>query len=536
MGKYSKAVNSFIAALLIFSMTITLFFFSTTVKADILGPKYYYLSIEKDNIKDFETKYKDAIKQKYLNEYSYECKAKATIGGDIVKSDSSVQEVADFLSKFEFGVNYNVNYKDIKDGYYTALFTTKYDGKPLGNIDIKSADNKTLIAFPELTEKTVGIENSSASTLFYEASLGDDQAFKKLFGISRDTYEDMVEKYIKDVIFKQIPDDNVALNQDAVFEKIKCNSITFKLDKKVVSDIYRAVALEMGSDQDLKTMVFSLSKSLMDSVNIGNESELTPTQEQIDEQIEEMCEELNDEADNMEEVQLEYTAYFNSNDEILARQIKDNTKDVSVTLSAYKNPAGADIFSFLYEEDGKTEFEIANKLKFLNGSIFEGNFDINVSGKSLLEAQYTYDKLGQAGGIDAFVGKLDGKIHTDQFDKDAELSGDSGLSDITFSFSNQKKDNDTLVGNAKISTEVEGKSMEFDFMTEVKQSNTAVSKPQVSLEDSTKVTDYSKLNEIMTEIMDSLKKKLPDVIPEFDTKNNFEDENQDYSTTEAYEF
>jgi len=535
MGKHNKAVFSFTAALLIFSMTLTLFLFSTTVKAAILGPKYYYLSVEKNNFKGLETKYKDFLKQNYLKESSYACKANAMIGGDIVKSDPSIQKVADFFSKFELGINYNTNYKDLKDGFYTALLSAKYDGKPLGSVDIKSADNKTLIAFPELTEKTFGIESTDVSTTFYEALLGDDQAFKKLFGITRDTYDNMVERYLKDVIFEQIPDDNVVFNQDAVFENIKCNSITFKIDQKVASNIYRSVAKELENDKDFKTFLYSLSKAVMDSAKIDTESRLTITQEEIDKEIKSMCEQLNDEADNMEEVQLEYTAYFNNSDDILSRQINDKLSNVNATLSIYKNQSGVDILNLLYQEDGKTEFELSNELKFLNGSIFNGNFNIDVEGKSLLEAQYTYDKLGQAGGLSAFVGQVDGKVHMDQFNN-SDFSGDSSLSDITFSFSNQKKDNDTLVGNAKVNTQIDGKSMDITVMTEVKQSDKAISKPQVSIEDSIKMTDYEKLDEMMNEIKDSLSKKLPELFPASDDEDNFNGNFKDNFVIEPSEF
>lgn len=531
MGKHSKVIYSFVAALLIFSMTITMFFFSTTVKAAVLGPKYYYLSIEKDNMKDLEGKFKDFIRNNYMQEAGYEGKASAAIGGDIVKSDSSVKEVADFLSKLEIGFNYNMNYKDLEDRYYAALISAKYDGKSLGSLDIKSADNKTLIAFPELTQKIISMEESSVSVMAYEALLGDDLAFKKLFGIARDTYDDMVEKYVKDIIFKQIPDEKVELNQAASFDGISCNSVTFKLDGKTISDICRAVAKELETDQDFKTMAYSFFKVSLETVKANGNADFNVTQEDIDEQIKSMCDDLNKEADDMTELNLEYTAYFNNSNEILSRQIKSKPDDVAISLSNYRRPNGTDIFRLLYEEDGKTEFDLTNELSFLNGSIFGGNFAINVSGKSLLEAQYTYDKLGQAGGIDAFIGQIDGKIHMNQF-SDSDFLVGSGLNDITFSIKNQKKDDATLVGSAKISTKVDGSQMDITVTTEVQQKNKAVPKPQISLDNSIKITDFSKMQELEDELMKNFTNKISDIIPEFDKGNNRDKPIEDYFDTE----
>jgi hypothetical protein len=533
MYKHSKTIYSFVAVLLIFSMTITMFFFSTTVKAAVLGPKYYYLSIEKDNMKDLEEKCKDFIRNNYMKEAGYECKASATIGGDILKSDSSAKEAADFLSKFEVGFNYNVNYKDLKDGYYAALISAKYDGKPLGSLDIKSADNKTLISFPELTQKTISMEESKASKMAYEALLGDDQAFKQLFGITRDTYDDMVEKYVKDIIFKQIPDEQVELNQAASFDGINCNSVTFKLDGKTISNIGKAVAKELETDQDFKTMVYSFCKVSLEAVNANGKEDFTVTREDIDEQIKNMCDELSEEPDDMNEQNLEYTAYFNNSNKILSRQVKSD--DVAINLANYKRPNGTDIFRLSYDENGKTKFDMTNELSFLNGSIFGGNFDINVSGKSLLEAQYTYDKLGQAGGLDAFIGQIDGKIHMNRFN-DSEFLVDSGLNDITFSFKNQKKDDATLVGSAKISTKVDGSQMDINVATEVRQKNEAVPKPQISLDNSVKFNDFSKMKELEEELTKNFKNKISDIIPEFDKEIKNDKLLEDYFDTEPSEF
>jgi hypothetical protein len=514
MSKVSRKLSTFIITILIISIGMTLFLFRTNVQAAIFGTKNYYLSLERDNFKDLTKTYKDNYKEK-LSRLSYACKVNAKLDGDLMKSDPVMTQIADYISKTELNINYNANNRDLKNTFYTALFSTKYDGKKLLDVDIKSADNKTLIAFPELTEKTLGIEGYANSYKFTEAFLGDDKAFEELFGITKEAYDKMVEKYLKDVIFDQIPDDHVVFNSDADFESIKCNSITFNIDEKIISNIYKAVAKELSNDKEVEILVKSIAKAIFDIANEQKKMAITmPTAEEIEDSIKAFCDELNNEADDMEEVQLVYTAYFKSNGDIISRQFNDKLNDTSGKLSIYKDLSGADIFNLNYKESTETIFELKNKAKLQNG-IYDGNLNFDVSGKSLLETKYSFEKDAKVGDLDAFVGEIQGKINLKQFNNN-ELTGypSKDLSDIHFSFINRKIDTDTLGGKTQVTSKINGKTIGVTVFTEVKQSNlNNLAKPEVAIDNSIKLTDYTELNEMGTELYTNLQKRLLELIP-----------------------
>lgn len=524
MSKQNKAIYSITAVMLTFSMVLSMFMFSIPVKAAILGPKIYYLSVEKSNFKKLESDFREKMKKSYSREASYAWKSNIAIGGDAVKSDPDMQKFADLFSKFEFAAKYNINYNfpDIRNGYYEALFSAKYDSKPLIDTDIKSADKKAVISFPGLTEKTLGMEIQDISYTMNEALLGDDLAFKKVFGITRDTYDDMVERYLKDVIAAQIPDANVVFNENVSFKSISCNSITFKIDEKISADIYRAVAKEVEKDKDLKTLLYSLAKVVKETSTIDETFGNALTEKEIDKDIKGFCEDLIDEADTMEDVQVEYTAYFSNSGDILSRQVCDKLSGSEVSFSSYKNSSGMDMLNFSCKEDGESRFEFNNKLRFVGGSVFGGDIDFSVDGKTFMNAQYTYDKTGKVGGIDAFIGDVNGKFYLNNLVGE-QLSDDSGLSDMIFSFTNKKKDDNTLEGNAKFATKVDGKSLDVTVMTELKQSDKAGEKPQVSIDKSINTKDSEAMRELTEELTNALAKRLSSVIPKFLDYNDSEE-------------
>jgi len=484
------------------------------VHASILGEKYYYLLLERDNLKDLKKKYKDSYIKKYLSEYSYAYKVNAKLDGDLMKSDPIMKQIADYISKIELNINYNANTKDLKDTYLTSLISTKYDGKKFAEIDIKSANNKMQVSFPGLTEKKLGIESSSKSIRFTEAFLGDDKAFEELFGLTRGAYDKILERYLKDVIFKQIPDENVAFNNDSNFEDIKCNSITFNIDQKVISNIYKAVAKELENDKEVRVLVKSIANAYIDILNEQQQMDITvPTEEEIEDEIKNLCDELNESAEDMEEVQLVYTAYFKNNGDIISRQISDKLSDTSANLSTFKDFSGTDIFNLNFKESDKTVFELKNEAK-LQDTKYNGVFNLDVTGKSIIKANYSYEKDAKVGNLDAFVGDIQGKISLKQFN-DSSLAEYSSfdLDDIYFSIINKKIDNDTLGGKSIFTTKVDDKRIGLTIFTEVKQSNVAnITKPVVDIDNSVKLTDDSELNEMGTEIVDSLQKKLLEIV------------------------
>ncbi|MHB8064537.1 MAG: hypothetical protein ACYDG2_18205 [Ruminiclostridium sp.] len=517
MGKGSKKFSTCVVTILIISIGMTLFLFRTNVQAAIFGTKYYYLALEKDNLDQLKKDFKD----NRIQALTSALKLNAELDGDFIDSDKETKTIADYLSKFELLVNYSANNKSFRDVYYTSLLSAKYDGKKLADVDIKSADDKTLIAFPGLTDKTVGIETSKMASRLNLAFQGDENAFKESFGVTRQQYNKLVERYLKDIIVKQIPDEKVVFNNDAEFQNMACNSITFNIDQKVISDIYKALAKEVVNDKELKTIITSITYSFLDVLNENTALINKPSLEEIDNTIKDFCGELNNEAENMEDVQFSYTAYFKDNGDILSRQFKDELGDAQAKLSTYKNLSGVDIFEFNLNENEKNIFELIGS-KLENGNTYTGSFNIDITGKSLLKSNYTYQKDAKAGNIDAFVGEINGKLNIEQFSDYLNNYEDNDVSDIYFNFVNKKKDIDTLAGETKITSKINGKSVGLRIFTELKQSDVTIPRPQVSLENSIKLTDYLRLNELGTEISESLQKKILEIIPIFGA---LEDEN-----------
>lgn len=518
MIKHSKKFIALIAVFLVTSLMTTLFLSETSIKASVFGSKNFYLYLEKDNMKDLEKKYKDYYKENYLSERSYECKASAKLDGDLMKNDEEMKTVADYLSKFEFNYNYSFNNKDLKDSYYTLFLGAKYANKDFADIDIKSADKKAIITFPGLTDKALGIDNTSTyeiSANLVNAFLDDDKAFEEIFGVSRDTYDNMVERYLKNVIFDQIPDDKVVFSNDANFENIKCNSITFNINKEIIANIYKAVAKELESDKDIRTICNSVSNSFFDLAKL-QEQEIDiekPTKEEIDEEIKSICDNLYEAAENIDDIQIEYTAFFKDNGDILSRQFVEKESDTDVAFSTFKDSLGNDTISLKVKENKDSIFEIKNQIKLQNG-FYNGECNIDVSEKNLFKANYTYEKDAKVGNIDAFVGSIQGKIKLEQFKDDSEFNyTNSYLNDIYFSISNKRKDNNTLQGRSTVTSTIDGKRMGITLFTEVKQQNAAnITKPKISLDNAIMLDDETGLAGFTDDIGGSMQEKIMGIL------------------------
>lgn len=511
----NKKYVVFIALLLITSIMSTLFLCTTDIKAAVLESKYYYLYLEKNNLKDIKKDLKDYYKEKCFSESSYDYKASAKLDGDLIKYDEELKAIADYLSKFEFNMKYNFNSKDLKNIYYTLFLGTKYNNKDFVDIDIKSADKKMIISFPSLTEKVIGIEDTRlyelSANLTY-ALLYDNKAFEQLFGVSRDTYEKMIEKYLKNAIFDQIPNNKVVFDRDASFEDIDCNSITFNIDKEVIANIYKSVAKELENDKDIRTICYTISNTFIDYINQlkGQNSDFEKfTAEEIDEDIISFCESLYDDAENLDDIQIEYTAYFKDNGDILSREFIEKESDVEIALSTFKDSLGNDTIRFNVKENKDITFEIINKKKLQN-SLYNGECNLNIFDKNLIKAEYTYEKDAKVGGLDTFVGSIKGKVNLEQFKGDSEyMSLISDLNDIYFNINNKRKDNNTLQGKYAFTSKIDGKRMGITVYTEVKQSNTAnISKPIISLDDAIMPDNEIGMEKFLNEISESIQEKI----------------------------
>ena len=518
MIKYSKRFSAIIAVFLITSLMTTMFLSGTTVRASVFGSKYFYIYLEKDNLKDLKKKYREYYKETYLNESSYECKANAKLDGDLVKYDEEMKTIEDYLSRFELNVKYNLNNKDLDNSYYSLFLGAKYDNKDFVDMDIKADNKKALISFPSLTEKVLGIDNTSTyklSSNYVKAFLEDDKAFEELFGVNRDTYDDMLQGYFKDTIFDQIPDSKVVFSSDDKFEDIKCNSITFNIDKEVIANIYKAMAAKLEDDKNVRIICNSFINSFIDLADIEGQyiDFERPTPEEIDEEIKSLCESLYDEAENLDDIQIEYTAYFKDNGDILSRQFIEKESDIGITLSTFKDSLGNDTISFDVRESKDSIFEIRNKMKLQNG-LYNGECNLDISGRNLIKADYTYEKDAKVGGLSAFVGTIKGKVSLEQSEDDSEYTDlNSDLSDIYFSINNKRKDNNTLQGQYAFTSKIDGKRTGITVFTEVKQWNVSnIAKPNISLDNAISMYDEEGMEEFTNDIGESIQEKIIGVL------------------------
>lgn len=518
MIKNNKRFNALIAVFLITSFMTTLLLSGIDVKASVLGPKYYYFYLEKQNLNDIKKKCMDYYKDKNLIESSYDSKASAKLDGDLMNNDEEMKQIAEYLSKLEFNVKYNQNNKDINDNYSTLYIGTKYDNKDFVDMDIKSADKKAVIKFPSLTEKSLGIDSTDiykSSAILINAYTGDDKAFKELFGESRDAYKDLLAEYLKDTIIDQIPDSKIELNKDADFENIKCNAISFNIDKEVVANIYRSLADKLEKDQNIRTICNSAISSFLDfsELNDFGEDIEKPTPEEIDEEIKSICESLNEQSYDLEDINFTYTAYYKNNGDIISRQIEDKISNSSVGFSTYKDSSGKDILNFFVKEKEDKIFELKNEKKLLKGN-YDGECIINISDKNLLKANYTYEKNAKIGGLDAFVGNIQGKINPNQL---KDYWDDSAINDnsnnIYFNINNKRKDNNTMQGKSAVTFKLDGKRVGLTLFTEVQQSNKCnITKPNISLDNAIMMDDEDGLEELINDISEGLQEKVMAVL------------------------
>lgn len=506
--KIKKIPFAFLAVhLIITSMLMGLFMFSTDVKAAVYGPKYYYLSIEKQNIKKAFEKYKQNYLNTYFSEYSYSGELSAGLKGDFVTADEALKKLSDFLSTFELKYNFDMNAKDQANSYFTAGIQTKLAGRDFAAIGIKSADNNTIVSFPGMTEKMIGIKgtaNKSENALKSILS-GDEEAYKELFGLDKSDISKLFEKYIKDVIVSQIPNKKVIYLSDVKYKGMDCNSITFNIDEDVIADIYRAVSSELRKDQEFRTIYKSTTAALYSSIyeSYGLEP---PTDEEIDEQIQSLCDELEYQAEDVNEVNIAYTVYFTNSGDILFRQFTDRLSDSSLSLDNYTDLSGTDILKLLFVTDGEEIFALSNEGKLSEG-IFSGTVNLSVTELPIAKATYSFEKDAKVGGLEAFIGSIRGVVNMEQF-PDAEIGN------INFSLDSQRSGENTLASEVKVFTSIQGKGLEAVVNSKVKQSNkTTVTKPEISLKGTVDMYDSEGMGEILQEIYTGLSERFPDLIP-----------------------
>lgn len=502
-------VSTIIALAVIFIVCYV--FFAPEIKAYFLGTKNYYLLVEG---KSFTKGFQDITNysEEYPTKYNYEYDLSTKISGDIFGDSEYSEKIIDTLSKFRLNLKYDCNNENPKDSYSTLSFSGILKDEELGKVVVESADNKTKISFPELTDKTLASTEQEKSRKLKDAMSGDDAAFEEVFGLKREDFSKMVKKY-KDIVFECIPNEQVEFNNDSEYRNLECNSITITLNEKDIAKIYKALAKEIKQDEDFKILLKSsrtLYNYVPNSENLSNTNE--PSTDEINQEVDKICKDLEAAAEDMDKTNIGYSIYFNNDDTVIGRKLNDiDTKDY-VEVASYTNSDKKDILLFNFKQGGESmQFSKESKVDNKNNI---GTIALKINGKNILDAEYTSEINATVGGLKAFVGNIKGKFNFNTLLDSKYGLSDSSLSGIDFSLENKKSDNgDKLLGECKISTEVEGEKLELSLLATIKQSNSSlIEKPDISIVDSVDLKDKEALSELGSEIEQSLSEKIMEEI------------------------
>jgi hypothetical protein len=489
-------------------------FFTPSIKAAFLGPKNYYFTLEKNNLSELSQDIRNSYTKKSPKKYNYEYDISTKISGDILEESDYAKSFIEELSKIHFNLKLDGNDENLQDSYFTASLDGLLDGKKIGSFVAESADNKTKISFPDLTDKTIGYEVEAKSVKLKNAMLGDDKAFEEVFGIKNEAFKKMMVKYVKDVIFECIPEDQVKFQSTAKYQDFKCNSITISLNENIMSDIYKSLAKEMKKDEDFKKF-FKASTlfyfDLSSAAKLNNTEKLSS--EEINDAFDTLCNGLEDAANNIEKTDIEYSIYFNNKGTIVGRKFVNKDTDTLVDIGAYKNSDKKDIVKCDIEQNGDKTFQFLTESKVDKGN-YIGTISFKSNENTLLDAEYTSEIDATVGGLNAFVGNIKGKLNLEPLNEGSFDSMYSTLKNVNFSYDSKRSENDKLSGEFKISTAVDEKSLILSIFTETKQSNSnLIKKPLVSISDSISITDAGSLGELQYDIGVSLGRKLVELFP-----------------------
>ena len=487
-------------------------FFAPSIKAAILGPKNYYFTLEKNNLLKVSQDIKNSYTKNYPKKYNYEYDLSTKLSGDIIDESEEIKNIIESLSKIHLNLKLDGNNENLQDSYFTASIEGKINDKIIGSIVAESADNKTKISLPDLTDKTIGYEAEVTSVKLASAMQGDDKAFEEVFGIEKEAFNKMMRKYVEDTVFGCIADGQFQFEKDAKYQDIGCNSIMISLDEKTISDILNSLATEIEKDNDLKTILKSSTTYYFDMAKLSMDDK--PSSEDIDKAVETFCTSLKDTAMDIGKTSIEYSIYFDNSGTIIGRKFINKETDTLAEIASYKSSDKKDVLKCNVEQNGERILQFSKESRLEKGNNV-GTLALKANEKTLLDAKYTSEIGATVGGLNAFVGNLQGKVNLESLSDSIYGYSESPLQSIDFSYDSKRSEKDRLLGEFKISTEIDGKSLIATLFTEIKQSNiNSIKKPVVSISDSIDISDAEGLSEFESDIGISLGNKIMELFPD----------------------
>ena len=501
-------VLSSVAAVLVL-MGALLFVFRMNIMATVMGPSNYYFYLEQKNASSLKSLALDSMKNTKL---SIDSKITASLSGSSFGEGEELESIKEIISSLNCQLSLDYDQTDLSDPFYIFKLDAKHNSDDIFNLDIRGSDNKTKISFPGMSEESIGFSLPESNDKLTLALTGDDKAFEEVFGISKDKYQKMKSKYLKDIIFANIPEDKAQFTTSDKFEGISCNSIVFNLDEKDILAISEKLADEIEKDEDLHTLI----KSVIDFTakeglgNVANYDSISLSE--IKDSIKELCDELRDK-EGIEPMNIKYSVYFNDNGKIIARNLSELDSNTNILFANYEQEGQEILKASIIDDNGKS-IEFTKKSSTIE-NIEKGNIDFSYLGNKFFTATYSLDTSAKILGQKVLVGNINANL-------DLNDIGQSNTK-IELSLNNEKKDDTNIVSKLKVATDIDGEDVSFDLKVDTKYSADNFSKPNISLEDCIEIDlkdannleNTENLQNLYYDLEDALQQRIMEILSDY---------------------
>ena len=507
MKVWPIVLSSVVAVLVL--MGALLFVFRMNIMATVMGPSNYYFYLEQKNASSLKSLALDSMKS---TKFSLDSKITASVSGSSFGDDEELESIKEIMSSLSCQLSLDYDQTDLSDPFYILKLDAKHNSDDIFNLGIESSDNKTKISFPGMSEESIGFSLPESNDKLTLALTGDDKAFEEVFGISKDKYQQMKSKYLKDIIFASIPNDKAHFTTSDKFEGISCNSIVFNLDEKDILAISEKLADEIEKDEDLHTLI----KSVIDFTakeglgNVANYDSISLSE--IKDSIKELCDELRDK-EGIETTNIQYSVYFSDSGKIIARKLSEIDSNTNILFANYEQE-GQEILKASITDDNGKSLEFTKKSSTVE-NIEKGDIDFSFLGDKFFTATYSLDTSAKILGQKVLVGNIDAYLDLYNIDQ--------STTKIKLSLNNEKKDDTNIISKLKVTTDVDDEEIIFDVKLDTKYSSDNFSKPNISLEDCIEIDlkdannleNTENLENLYYDLEDSLQQRVMEILSEY---------------------
>ena len=431
---------------------VLVYIFYPKISMGVMGPQQYYLKAESKNFSEIGKSFSKLMKQE-ASSFSMKGDFSAKAEGDNVPA-----EVSEMLNSIRLNIELDA---DMSKKTAREKISLKNGDEELSFLAIMK-DKKMAISFPGIEDRQYVTEAVNA---FSDIVSGEEDTLKEITGLDEKTREKLIDKFLKEVIVKSIPNDKIEKSAE-VLDGINCSTVNFKIDEDVVANMCKALANMLEEDEQLKGAVKSAIKYAYNKgssfIVSGDPAASAPSDEDIDNLLKEAIESLKD-AD-IDDGALFYKVYYNFRGEIVARQLKDKDDQFKLVIKSYEKDKES-VFEIKLDTNG-SEVTLNNTYTE-NKGIMDGSLKLktdNAGTKTSITLKYDFDKNAKIGGVPLVTGNA--KLSISQ-----ELSFNSKYSqkfDISMSFEKVSDDEVklsvntdeidgvkfSLEGNMKISKDV----------------------------------------------------------------------------------